>query len=49
MQKTRIESFIMFLLKKDNVFKQKPLSELGLEPWDTSLTPSYLKQKFYCF
>ena len=30
----------MFLLKKDNVFKQKPLSELGLEPWDTSLTPS---------
>ncbi len=37
----------MFLLKKDNVFKQKPLSELGLEPWDTSLTPSYLKQKFH--
>ena len=35
----------MHLIKKDELFSRKPLNELGLEPWDSSLTVSYLKQK----
>lgn len=35
----------MYLLEKDKIFKKKPLSELGLEPWDEKLTSEYLKQK----
>ena len=37
----------MYLLKKDEALNTKPLSELGLEPWDKKLTPEYLKQKFH--
>ena len=37
----------MYLLKKDEAFNEKPLNELGLEPWDKNLTPQYLKQKFH--
>lgn len=32
----------MHLIKKENIDTQKPLSELGLEPWDKTLTPEYL-------
>ena len=35
----------MYLLEKDKAFNQKPLSDLGLEPWDKNLTEEYLKQK----
>ena len=35
----------MYLYKKDEVFNQKPLNELGLEPFDNKLTISYLKEK----
>ena len=37
----------MYLLKKDEVFKVKPLKDLGLEPWDKSLTKEYLKKHFH--
>lgn len=37
----------MYLLSKENAFNEKPLSELGLEPWDKKLTPEYLKKKFH--
>ena len=37
----------MYLLSKDTAFSAKPLSELGLEPWDENLTPEYLKNKFH--
>lgn len=36
----------MYLLKKEDAFTQKPLSDLGLEPWDKDLTVSYLKTKY---
>lgn len=36
----------MHLILKENINKQKPLSELGLEPWDSKLTIEYLKAKF---
>ncbi len=36
----------MYLLDKENAFLQKPLCDLGLEPWDSKLTVSYLKEKF---
>lgn len=32
----------MHLIEKENIETQKPLSELGLEPWDKKLTPDYL-------
>lgn len=32
----------MYLLKKDDAFKVKPLNELGKEPWDKTLTEDYL-------
>ena len=34
----------MYLVKEDEL-KNTPLSKLGLEPWDESLTPKYLKDK----
>ena len=37
----------MYLIKKEDAFNQKPLNELGLEPWDKNLTKEYLKQKFH--
>ncbi len=37
----------MYLLKKEDAFNEKPLSQLGLEPWDKKLTPEYLKNKFH--
>ena len=36
----------MYLIEKEEVFNQKPLNELGLEPWDDNLTVDYLKSKF---
>lgn len=36
----------MHLIKKDEVYNQKPLNELGLEPFDSNLTTKYLKEKF---
>ncbi len=36
----------MYLLKSDDIEKRKPLNELGLEPWDPTLTVSYLKEKY---
>ena len=34
------------LIEKDKVYNQKPLNELGLEPWDSNLTIDYLKDKY---
>ena len=36
----------MYLLDKDKAYNEKPLNELGYEPWDESLTPVYLKEKY---
>lgn len=36
----------MYLIEKDLVNDMKPISELGLEPWDDRLTVSYLKDKY---
>ena len=36
----------MYLYKKDEVFENKPINELGLEPWDENLDINYLKNKF---
>ncbi len=36
----------MYLIRKDMINKMKPISELGLEPWDRKLTISYLKDKY---
>lgn len=36
----------MYLLNKDNIYNVLPLSNLGLEPWDTDLTDKYLLSKF---
>lgn len=36
----------MFLVDKDKLFVDTPLSHIGLEPWDESLTISYLKEKY---
>lgn len=36
----------MYLIEKEDVYKVKPLSELGLEPWDKNLNSKYLKTKF---
>lgn len=33
------------MLDKETAFNQKPLNELGKEPWDETLTVSYLKEK----
>ena len=37
----------MHLINKEDLFKVKPLSELGLEPWDKKLDIEYLKNKYY--
>ena len=37
----------MHLLLKEDLYKRKPLSELGLEPMDEKLTSGYLKQKYF--
>lgn len=37
----------MYLIDKDKVFKEKPLKDLGLEPFDENLTDKYLKEKFH--
>lgn len=36
----------MKLIPKDKINEMPPFTELGLEPWDTNLTVSYLKEKF---
>ena len=36
----------MYLIAKDKLYQSKPLSELGLEPWDNKLTVEYLKEKY---
>ncbi len=35
----------MYVFKKDTLYQELPLSEIGKEPWDTSLTEDYLKEK----
>lgn len=35
----------MYLIEKENVYKQKPLIDIGKEPFDEGLTVSYLKEK----
>lgn len=35
----------MYLLDKNKAMNEKPLNELGLEPWDKELTVEYLKEK----
>ena len=35
----------MYLYKKEEVYNNKPISELGLEPWDSNLNIKYLKEK----
>ena len=35
----------MYLIEKDKVYKEKPLKDLGKEPWDKTLTKEYLKEK----
>ena len=37
----------MYLLDKKEAFKEKPLCELGCEPWDKDLTPDYLLEKYH--
>lgn len=36
----------MYLVKKDRLYLDTPLSHIGLEPWDKNLTIKYLKEKF---
>ena len=36
----------MYLYKKDEAYNNKPLNELGLEPWDKELNTNYLKEKY---
>ena len=35
----------MYLVEKEHLYNS-PLKDLGLEPWDKNLTPSYLKEKY---
>ncbi len=37
----------MHLIKKTEVMDRKPLNELGKEPWDNTLTASYLKGQYH--
>lgn len=37
----------MYLIEKKDVYKVKPLSNLGLEPWDKNLTVEYLEKHFH--
>ena len=36
----------MYLVSKDELNDCKPIKELGLEPWDSNLTSTYLKDKY---
>ena len=36
----------MYLIEKDKVYNEKPLCDLGLEPWDNNLTSKYLYDKY---
>ena len=36
----------VMLIEKDKIYKMKPYTELGLEPWDKNLTSDYLKEKY---
>ena len=36
----------MYLVKKDRLYLDTPLSHIGLEPWDNNLTIDYLKEKY---
>ncbi len=36
----------MYLVDKDKLYTDTPLSHIGLEPWDNKLTVTYLKDKF---
>ena len=36
----------MYLIKKDSINEDNPLTKLGYEPWDEKLDASYLKAKF---
>lgn len=36
----------MYLYKKEDAYNNKPLNELGLEPWDKNLNAKYLEQKY---
>ncbi len=36
----------MHLIEKQNLYIQKPLNELGLEPWDENLDSDFLKDKY---
>ncbi len=37
----------MYLVDKDKLYTDTPLSHIGLEPWDDKLTVNYLKEKYY--
>ena len=37
----------MYLVDKDKLYLDTPLSHIGLEPWDKELTVNYLKDKYY--
>lgn len=37
----------MYLVLKDRLFLDTPLSKLGLEPWDEKLDSNYLKEKYH--
>ena len=36
----------MYLVEKDKLYTDTPLSHIGLEPWDDKLTNNYLKEKY---
>lgn len=36
----------MYLINKEDLYKNSPLTKLGLEPWDDNLTTNYLKDKY---
>ena len=36
----------MYLVSKDRLYIDTPLSHIGLEPWDDKLTGNYLKEKY---
>ena len=38
----------MYLVKKDKLYIDTPLSKLGYEPWYKNLNTNYLKNKFAC-
>ena len=37
----------MYLVDKDKLYLNTPLSHIGLEPWDKELTVNYLKDKYH--